>query len=490
MARDFVRASTQNLSAYPTVVPVGGEAATLVCWVRPDSQIGPGVHISFPLNLSAWTPAPSGGYVLTYSDHTAGVFHGAMGWGAGSVLQYDIVAGHPVSQDWQHWAGTFAADGTVEFFLNGVWVNNQGGAGATAETLDIVVIGSGAGSEGFNSYFDGQIAEAAVYNVILTAAEMLQLAAGFSPRFVRPQSLVCYYPLIREIHDYGPQGATLTNDGTTVFPHPRVIYSAPVTIIGLKGRNDFTGDTACKALWNMETGALTADSIGTNTLTAQGAPAASPDHRQGAYSADFTGATPDYFNITDGNLDAGFPLKSGDTTKLITVCGWFKFDATTGYVVNKYDTGGERTFAIGWAGDDALQIFVGYNNGDSFEIVYDSLDDDAVTLSTGRWYHYGITYNANDRTWKARVWDDTGVAIVINASGTGAETMYIGTSDVRIGARNAGLAAMDGHQDEIVVFNRILSTTHIDEIRQGIYDYVTPVANVPEKWHHYSKNLA
>ena len=71
-------------------------------------------------------------------------------------------------------------------------------------------------------HFDGLIAEVAVWNVGLTEDETKSLAKGFKPTRVRPQSLVFYAPLVRDLQDL--RGAvTITNNNTaTVADHPRV----------------------------------------------------------------------------------------------------------------------------------------------------------------------------------------------------------------------------------------------------------------------------
>jgi hypothetical protein len=51
------------------------------------------------------------------------------------------------------------------------------------------------------------------------------LAAGFSPLFVRPQSLVAYWPLIRDNDNDIVGGYDMTAYNTpTVAAHPPVIY--------------------------------------------------------------------------------------------------------------------------------------------------------------------------------------------------------------------------------------------------------------------------
>jgi len=80
------------------------------------------------------------------------------------------------------------------------------------------------------------IAEVGIWNVALTGAEILQLSLGYSPLFVRPESLVAYYPLIRgdasgDEPDY-VGGLKMVEQGTVaVATHPRVFYpSSPIKL--------------------------------------------------------------------------------------------------------------------------------------------------------------------------------------------------------------------------------------------------------------------
>ena len=71
-------------------------------------------------------------------------------------------------------------------------------------------------------YYDGVVAEVGVWNAVLTAAEVASLAKGMTCDKVRPQSLVFYAPLIRDLID-AKGGLTITNNnGATVANHTRV----------------------------------------------------------------------------------------------------------------------------------------------------------------------------------------------------------------------------------------------------------------------------
>lgn len=68
----------------------------------------------------------------------------------------------------------------------------------------------------------GDLADISAWNVALTGAEIASLAKGFSPRRIRPQSLVFYAPLLRNLQDLR-QGLALTAvNSPTVANHPRV----------------------------------------------------------------------------------------------------------------------------------------------------------------------------------------------------------------------------------------------------------------------------
>lgn len=69
---------------------------------------------------------------------------------------------------------------------------------------------------------NGRIAEVGVWNVALSAQEIASLADGMTCDKVRPQNLVFYAPLVRDLIDYSG-GLTITNNNTaTVANHPRV----------------------------------------------------------------------------------------------------------------------------------------------------------------------------------------------------------------------------------------------------------------------------
>ncbi|GAI74590.1 unnamed protein product, partial [marine sediment metagenome] len=88
-----------------------------------------------------------------------------------------------------------------------------------------------------SSPMSGSICESVFWDAALTDEDAVSLALGYSPKLVRPQNLVAYWKLIRDLND-GVGGYNLTASGTTVSAHSRMIYPArthigvPVVSVG------------------------------------------------------------------------------------------------------------------------------------------------------------------------------------------------------------------------------------------------------------------
>lgn len=95
---------------------------------------------------------------------------------------------------WAHACAVFTSATSRAAFING----SSKGTNATSKTptsLDTIRIGALARSAPDN-FFDGSIADAAIWSASLTDAEVAALARGVSPLRIRPLSLVFYAPLL------------------------------------------------------------------------------------------------------------------------------------------------------------------------------------------------------------------------------------------------------------------------------------------------------
>ena len=176
-------------------------------------------------------------------------------------------------------------------------------------------------------------------------------------------------------------------------------------------------------------GALTVDSIRTNTLTASASPPTSDvaDFKEGAGSAVFVAASNQYYTIPDASLSAGFPLKSGDATKQITICGRFKgttWTAAGTVVVSKRSNfTSNASFTLLQFSDGSLYLYWHYNTSGGYQSWATGL-----TCLTGRWYSYALMMDGVNKSAHLIVWDESTNNLVLNWSVTPSNTMYVGTS--------------------------------------------------------------
>jgi hypothetical protein len=122
---------------------------------------------------------------------------------------------------WQHACGVFTSATSRACFLNG---GNKGtsATNVTQSALDRLCI-SGLKDASESDYFDGRIAEVAVWSAALTDTEVAALGAGASPLGIRPVSLEFYLPLVRDVVDHFESTALTAVAGTPV-EHPAIIY--------------------------------------------------------------------------------------------------------------------------------------------------------------------------------------------------------------------------------------------------------------------------
>lgn len=76
-------------------------------------------------------------------------------------------------------------------------------------------------SSAASNFLTGKIAMAAFWRAGLDDSEVASLGKGFSPRRVRPQDLVFYAPLVRNVFNWIQAPLTFTDSGSTVSDHPR-----------------------------------------------------------------------------------------------------------------------------------------------------------------------------------------------------------------------------------------------------------------------------
>lgn len=203
MAYAFASASSQNLTVSSAILS------------------------SYPISLAAWTRVEN----TTTNYRNIGIINSdasvrivLMNCVSGGLHQVSSV---PTSSGFSN-TGAYSA-GTF-YHAAGVWpaTNSRtpyfnGSAGTTntdswsGGSVDRFAIGGYV-----TAFLEGRNAEVAIWSVSLTGAEISSLSKGFKPYRIRPQSLVFYAPLIRNLQDTKGALAITNNNSAPVANHPRV----------------------------------------------------------------------------------------------------------------------------------------------------------------------------------------------------------------------------------------------------------------------------
>jgi hypothetical protein len=197
------------------------------------------VVASPPVSMAAWFRADNvtayGALVSLANDGAAGFLALYLG---GPLAGDPVMAWHqstaPANETaktsagysadtWHHGLAVFTSLSSRTAYLDG------GNAGTGVDPLgddgspDFTDIGR-RGVGAVQHYMSGRIAEAAIWNAALVAAEAQILAAGYSPLLVRPQNLVAHWPLVRDEDQDRVGGYHMTAyNAPTVATHPPII---------------------------------------------------------------------------------------------------------------------------------------------------------------------------------------------------------------------------------------------------------------------------
>lgn len=190
---------------------------TLACWFNSDTTNAAKTLISLTTGAVGANESPA----LILSITNAAQVRAATS--ATNGVNNSISAGTHGLQTWHHAAARFSGSASRIAYLDGVAATESINNRATGGSLDNLTIGRGSGGT-YNpsAPFNGRMAEVAVWDVALDAAEIAALASGYKPSQIRPDKLLFYLPLVREVGDLR-SGLTFTNNATAVAVHPRRI---------------------------------------------------------------------------------------------------------------------------------------------------------------------------------------------------------------------------------------------------------------------------
>jgi len=106
---------------------------------------------------------------------------------------------------------------SLKLFLGGSQIGSTYTAARGTPSIQAI---TSLGGDGFNEAGDLHLANFGFWNAELTAAEIASLACGFSPKKIRPQSLLRDIPLIRVLQDNRLSTSVTPINSPTVSVHP------------------------------------------------------------------------------------------------------------------------------------------------------------------------------------------------------------------------------------------------------------------------------
>lgn len=202
-----------NTAASP--VANNSTGVTLACWAR--AAVLGGTMI----NLSDATGNSGGLRLIQLGTGTRGT-----SIASGNVAStIDTTTGTATVGTWGHHCAVFTTAARSAYF-NGA---NKATltASSTASGFTRTQVGARRAASATDSFFNGKLAEIGVWNVVLTDAEIASLGKGVSCALIRPQSLVLYAPMIRELDDHSKTMFSFSTINTgaavdTLGVHPRI----------------------------------------------------------------------------------------------------------------------------------------------------------------------------------------------------------------------------------------------------------------------------
>ena len=219
MAYAFVRASNQYLSV--ASAPLTDYPFTMACWYKINSA---DLAINQTL-LAIGSSTTNSRVAMTYNG-------GSTPRRAVQILSVsssDVVSGtgqyeQTISSDtWNHAASVGNSSNIHTAYFNGL-IGTSNVTTVSVSGIDRTFIGARFNpvTSAVANPLGGQMAEVGIWNTTLTNAEIASLAKGMTCNLVRPQSLVFYAPLIRDLQDVRGGRAITNNNTATVANHPRV----------------------------------------------------------------------------------------------------------------------------------------------------------------------------------------------------------------------------------------------------------------------------
>ena len=202
-----------------TSAPVADAPITMAAWLNIQAFADPSNNTVVGLNGGTLSAA----YIFARrsgSNYTASAYVQTDSFTAASAAGTVAIS----LNTWTHVCATFVSNTERNIFVGGT-LDATNTTNRNPADFDKQAIGTA------NPSSDYQIADAAMWNAELSDEEIARLALGFSARFVRPDSLVSYAPLVNGavfIDPFGYTNLPAVNTPAAGASHPPIIGAIAV----------------------------------------------------------------------------------------------------------------------------------------------------------------------------------------------------------------------------------------------------------------------
>lgn len=192
------------------------EPLTFAAWVRPSALTAAKVLVSIARSDN------NDDMFMLYCDNNIASFRKGNASGSGTAAASGLL----VTNQWQHVAGTSANAASRACYRGGANKGTDATSIAFGSTINRTGLMHNARMDQ-DMVLNGSQAESAIWNVVLTDDEILQLSKGIRPLFIRPNNLVGYWPIYgteSPERDFSKNRNAMTVVGTAKGTHPGMYY--------------------------------------------------------------------------------------------------------------------------------------------------------------------------------------------------------------------------------------------------------------------------
>ena len=137
-----------------------------------------------------------------------------------TICSAPTTSGTVATNTWTPVCAVFTSTTSRTAYVNGTASTTDTTSVNSPSNLTETDIGASVFNSTYSGFFNGRIADAAIWNVALTQAEITSLSKGFVAPMIRPNALVMWVPMIGASLMDRRGGISFTATGTSAADHP------------------------------------------------------------------------------------------------------------------------------------------------------------------------------------------------------------------------------------------------------------------------------